>query len=150
MELAEDYPQVVGLDDAELAAFLAEPHLARLGTHNPDGTIHLTPNWYEHDAPDLVLSSQVATRKVRNIERDPAVTVLVDSSTLPYTGVMIYGTAVLDTDDAARRRISIFRRYIGDDAEGYAAGLAEKWEPVLIRVRPERIVSFDYRKGRLL
>ena len=26
-------------------------------------------------------------------------------------------------------------------------GLADTWEPVVIRVRPDHVVSFDYRKG---
>ena len=41
------YPQVPPMDDDELDAFLAEPHLARLSTINPDGTPHTLPIWYE-------------------------------------------------------------------------------------------------------
>jgi len=148
--VANEYPQVVGLPHEELAAFLEKPNIARLGTHNEDGTIHLTPNWYQYKGGLFFLSSQMKTRKVKNIQRDNRVTLLIDTDEIPYTGVMCYGTATLDTEDAMHKRIPIFQRYIGEQAEAYAQGLADKWQPVIIQVTPTRIISFDYNKGSLL
>ena len=144
------YPQVPGFSEAELATFLAKPLLARLSTHNADGTIHTIPIWYEYCGGKLLFSSQTVTQKVKNIQRNPQVTVLIDSNTMPYAGVMIYGTAVLDHQDAAAKRVSIFKRYIGSHGADYAQQLAVKWEPVIIAVTPTRIISFDYTKGSLV
>ena len=145
-----NYPQVPGLDDAELAAFLAQPLMARLSTLNPDGTIHTIPIWYEFRDGKIFLSTQSVTQKAKNVQRHPAVTVLVDTATMPYKGVMIYGTARLAVAEAESRRVSIFERYIGDHGESYAHKLAAKWEPVIIEVTPTRIISFDYTKGSLV
>lgn len=114
MKEMKQYPQVPGLPQPELEAFLAKPLMARLSTHNPDGTIHTVPIWYEYRDGDILMSSQTITRKVKNIQHDPQVTVLVDTDTMPYAGVMIYGEATLDTEDAVTKRITIFERYFGD------------------------------------
>ena len=104
MEEMKRYPQVPGFSEVELAAFLAQPLLARLSTHNNDGSIHTIPIWYEYRDRKLLLSTQTITQKVKNIQRNPQVTVLIDSNTMPYAGVMVVGTAVLDTENAARKR----------------------------------------------
>lgn len=147
----ERYPQVPPMSGDELDAFLSEPHVARLSTINPDGTPHTLPIWYEWSGGEIVVSTQRIQRKVRNIERDPRVTVLIDSSTMPYRGAMIQGEAVIESEGAVGRRVSIFERYFGDRdaATAYAAALAEKWDPVIVRIVPTRIISFDYTKGSL-
>lgn len=89
---------------------------------------------------------------LKNIQHNPNVTVLSDTDTMPYAGVMIYGEATLDLEDAASKRVTIFERYFGDyqAAKDYADALAQKWEPVIIRVKPTKIISFDYTKGSLI
>lgn len=149
-KVVKKYPQVPGKTQEELEAFLAQPLMARLSTHNEDGTIHTIPIWYEYRDGKIIVSTQTITRKAKNIQRNNNVTVLIDTDTMPYAGVMIYGTAELDTENAAEKRVSIFARYIGEHAASYAQGLAEKWEPVIIRITPTKIVSFDYTKGSLL
>lgn len=148
----KNYPQVPGLPQAELEAFLAQPLMARLSTHNQDGTIHTIPIWYEYGDGMILMSTQTITQKAKNIQHNPQVTVLVDTDTMPYAGVMIYGEAELDTEDAVNKRVTIFERYFGnhEHAQAYADALAAKWEPVIIRVTPTKIISFDYTKGSLI
>jgi PPOX class probable F420-dependent enzyme len=142
------YPQAPGLTESELHEHLATAELARIATHNEDGTIHVTPLWYRYDRPDILLGTQAVSRKVRNIARDPEVTVLVDVSARPYIGAVLYGTATVEPEDAEQRRVEIFRRYMDDDAaRGFAASLAARYQPVIIRVHPHTVVSYDYRKG---
>ncbi len=135
----------------EIDTFLSAPRLARLSTINPDGTPHTLPIWYAWHGGEVLVSTQTIQRKVRNVQRDPRVTVLVDSDRMPYRGVMIYGEATLEPDDAAARRVDIFERYFGDRdaAAAYAEQLARKWEPVIMRITPTEMISFDYTKGSL-
>ncbi|MEL6148311.1 MAG: pyridoxamine 5'-phosphate oxidase family protein [Chloroflexota bacterium] len=146
------YPQVPELETEAIRAFLAKPLMARLSTHNADGTIHTIPIWFEYRDGVVLLSTQTITRKVKNIQGNPQVTVLIDTDTMPYAGVMIYGHAELDFEDAAEKRVTIFERYFGDRdaATDYANRLAAKWEPVIIRVVPQRVISFDYTRGSLV
>lgn len=151
MQEITGYPQMPAMTNEELDEFLAGPHLARLSTINPDGTPHTLPIWYAWRNGRILMSTQAMQRKVKNIERDPRVTVLIDTADFPYLGVMIEGRAELDFEGAADKRVTIFERYIGsrDGAIEAARGLASKWDPVVIRVEPTRMISFDYRKGSL-
>lgn len=139
------------LDDPDLDELLSGPHLARLSTINPDGTPHTMPIWYEWRDGQIHVSTQAQQRKVRNMERDPRVTVLVDTNDFPYRGVMIYGEAELDYDDAVGKRVSILERYVGsrERAVESAEGLATKWDPVVAHITPTRMISFDYRNASL-
>ena len=145
------YPQMPPLSDPALEALLNGPHLARLSTINPDGTPHTMPIWYEWRDNQIHVSTQANQVKAKNMAREPRVTVLIDTESFPYRGVMIYGTAELDFDDAERKRVSIFERYIGSraGAESAARGLASKWDPVVAHITPTRMISFDYTKGSL-
>ena len=81
------------MTDQELEQFLREPNLAKLATIDRDGTPHLVPIWYLHDGHNLVIVTNPASRKVRNIRRDPRVTVCVDRATPPYAGAIVRGIA---------------------------------------------------------
>jgi PPOX class probable F420-dependent enzyme len=142
------YPQAHAMSVEEMASFLARPLIAKLCTHNRDGSIHIVPIWYRYENGEILLGTQEITQKVQNIKRDNRVTVLVDTAEPKLGGVIMYGTAELDYDEVIPTRISIFERYM--DAEGapaLAARLASQWKPVIVRIKPERVVTFDYNKG---
>jgi general stress protein 26 len=141
------YPQKPPFTQDELVAFLKEVPLARLCSTNPDGTIHIAPVYFKYDNGDIVMGTQDISRKVRNIKRNPKVTLLIDNQTPPWKGVLIYGEAGLDYEDVIAKRSSIFERYmLAENARKFAADLANTYVPVIIRVKPKRIVSFDYSK----
>src|SRR5512135_2434814 len=106
------YPQKPPMTDHELESFLNSAPLARLGTLNPDGTIHLAALWFKYIEGEIVIGTQDKTSKIRNIKRNPNVTVLIDSETPPFRGVLIYGQAELDYEDVLAKRIAIFEKYM--------------------------------------
>lgn len=142
------YPQAHPMLRDEMEAFLAQPLIAKLCTHNEDGTIHVVPIWFKYQDGEILLGTQEITRKVRNIKRDNRVSVLVDTTEPRLKGVIMSGRADLDYDDVIPKRVSIFEKYMGpENAPGLAERLASNWKPVVIRVKPEHIISFDYSKG---
>ena len=142
------YPQAHPMSSEELDSFLARPLIAKLCTHNRDGTIHIVPIWFRYENGEILFGTQEITRKVRNIKRDNRVTVLVDTTEPKLAGVIVSGTAQLDYDDVIPTRTFIFEKYMEPEgASGLAARLAGNWKPVVIRVKPEQVISFDYRKG---
>lgn len=142
------YPQLPPLSKEELSSFLEEAKFARLGTLNEDGTIHIAPIFFKYDGCQILMASQDPSRKVRNIKRNPNVTVLIDTTDIPFKGALIYGTAELDYEEVVAKRVGIFRRRLSqEEAETYAGRLANKWKCVIIRITPVHIMSFDYSKG---
>jgi len=141
------YPQMPPFTQDELVAFLNEAPIARLSSLNSDGTIHIAPVYFKYENGDILIGTQAMTHKVRNIKNNPQVTVLIDNQAPPWKGVLIYGEAELDYEDVVAKRASIFERYkSAEDAREYAADLANNYAPVVIRVKPIHIVSYDYSK----
>ena len=141
------YPQMPPFTQEELVAFLNEAPIARLCTLNPDGTIHIAAVYFKYDNGDIIIGTQNMTHKVRNIENNPQVTLLIDNQAPPWKGVLIYGMAELDYEDVVAKRALIFERYRSpEDARKLAANLANNYAPVVIRVKPTRMISYDYSK----
>jgi len=143
----KSYPQKPPFTQDELTAFLNEAPIARLSSMNANGTIHIAPVYFKYDHGDIIMGTQDGTHKVRNIKRNPKVTLLIDNQTPPWKGVLIYGEAVLDYADVIAKRITIFERYMPtENARKFAEDLASTFVPVIIRVKPTNIVSYDYSK----
>jgi len=141
------YPQMPPLTQDELVVFLNEAPIARLSSMNPDGTIHSAPVYFKYDNGDILIGTQEVTRKVRNSRQNPKVTLLIDNQAPPYKGVVIYGEAELDYEDVIAKRVAIFERYMPtENAQQLATGLANTHVPVIIRVKPSHVISYDYSK----
>ncbi len=142
------YPQALPMTKTEVEAMLKKPLIAKLGTMNEDGTIHIAPIFFLYKDGCILMGTQDVSRKVRNIRRNNRVTVLVDIADAPFKGVLIYGTAELDYDDVVEKRAELFTNYMpADEAMGFARKLADRFKPVVIKVHPERIAAtFDYAK----
>lgn len=145
------YPQRPPMTDEELEAFLHEAQIARLGSLNPDGTVHLSALWFRYENGEILFGTQEMTNKVRNIKSDPNVTVLVDVEGPHPKGVLIYGSAELDYENVADKRVDIFEKYMPrEHAQHLTTELAVHFEPVVIRVKPTRISSYDYAKDGMI
>ena len=143
-----EYPQLPAMTEEELVSFFDKALFARLATINEDGTVHITPIFFKYENGQFLMASQDPSRKIRNIKRNKNVTVLIDTTDVPFKGALIYGTAELDYEDVVHKRITIFERRLSpEDAETYAMRLAGKWKCVIIRITPLHIASFDYSKA---
>lgn len=143
------YPQAPPFaNDQEIETFLAKPLIARLGSHNADGTIHIAPIYYLYQNGEFLFGTQEQSRKVKNIQRDQRVTVLIDAYEPILQSVMAYGEAVLDYEDVISKRVKILERYYESpsQAQAFAERLARAWKTVIIHVKPSRIVTTDYSK----
>ncbi len=134
------------LSKEEIEAFLRRPNVAVVATVGPDGQPHAVPTWYEYDDGQIVLHMEPRSRKCRNLRQNDRVSICVDTKTAPYQAVIVYGRASLEmgTDEERSRRMAV--AYLGE-ALGNRYADAFGGERVIVRVRPERTVSWDYGRG---
>ncbi len=103
--------------------------------------------WFKFENGQILIGTQDDARRVRNVKRHNRVTVVIDNPELPIRGALIYGKAELDYDNQLPKRVSIFLKYMPrDKAQALAQGLTKMWKLVILRIKPERIVSWDYGK----
>ncbi|MFF8091480.1 PPOX class F420-dependent oxidoreductase [Streptomyces sp. NPDC016675] len=125
--------------DEPVRALLDGRNFASVATLGPDGAPHNSVVWIKREG-DTVLFSSVDTRqKVRNLRRDPRISLSVYDLTDPYTSVEIRGTAEIVPDGEKRLPRELSHKYLGIDPP------AEKEEEtrVIIRVVPRKIVGFS-------
>ncbi len=134
------------MNDAEIRRFLEEPNLAKLATINRDGTPQVTPIWYLFDGQHIVIITGPRSLKVRNIQRDPRVSVCIDRPTPPYAGVIVRGVATLQEVAYQDLALPMAVRYMGQEegrrlGEGYATA-----DLMTIRLPLENMYSWDFAK----
>lgn len=113
-------------------------NFATVSTLNPDGSPQSTVVWYERDGDTIVFSATTQRQKVRNLTRDPRISVSVYDLSNPYTSVEIRGTAELVPDTDKRLPAQLAGRYTGKASFPEPDDI----ERVIVRVLPEKVIPF--------
>ncbi len=126
----------------ELAAFLDEQRTVIVATNGRDGWPHLMPLWYVVRDGELWSWTYAKSQKVRNLERDPRVTLQVEAgaSYEELRGVMIRARVELvrEVADVEAFGVELFTRYTGVDP------LPEPVVEMVRRQAPKRVaLRFD-------
>jgi PPOX class probable F420-dependent enzyme len=120
----------------------------------PRGWPHSMPMWYVLREDDVWVWTYAKSQKVRNLERDPRATLLVETGH-EYTelrGVMIEAEAEihrdLDTVSAFGRELTVRYSEGIESVEGDAAAAlqAQAAKRVAIHFLPRRTATWDHRK----
>jgi PPOX class probable F420-dependent enzyme len=147
----------IRMTEDELAAYLKKSQTIIICSINKDGTPHPMPMWYGVE-PDgsIVMTTFTKSQKIRNIERDPRVSLLVESGGAVYgnlKGVVLYGRAELirDTERVVDILTRVSTKTLDDPDDKTREGVRSAVRGTApkrtgIRIRPERIVSWDHSK----
>jgi PPOX class probable F420-dependent enzyme len=120
-------------------ALLDGKNFAGVATIGPDGAPHNSVVWIKREGDTVLFSSLGDRQKVRNLERDPRISVSVFDLANPYTSVEIRGTAEIVPDEGKRLPHELSHKYLGIDPPAEA----EDEVRVIIRVVPRKIVGFS-------
>ncbi len=148
------------MTEEEVAAYLKGAGTIILNSIGKDGVPHPAPMWFATDGVvtddgSIVMTTFTKSQKIRNLRRDPRVSLLVEDGEkyAELRGVVFYGTAELAQDvDSVMQILQAISRHSAEGAvdalsEAEQAGLrAQAAKRTAIRVRPQRIVSWDHRK----
>ena len=101
-------------------ALLESSAIAQLITINVDGSPQVSGVWIGLDGDELVIASLPKRIKVRNVERDPRVALVVQSPTKSARGLdeylVVHGTARVTAGGAPELLQHLARTYLGPDA----------------------------------
>ena len=132
--------------------FVKKNRNAVMATYRQDGRPQLSPVAVGLDGEGrVVISTRETAYKTQNLRRDPRVSLLVEDG-IGYTelrGVVFYGTAELieDVDTVAGILAAVTVHKGGAATEATEAQMRRTAEKRTgIRVRPEKVVSWDHRK----
>jgi PPOX class probable F420-dependent enzyme len=142
----------------ELSRELLEARLvANLATLNADGSVHLVGMWFLWDGEAILLPTSGATRKARNLERDPRATVMIDDSRggFDLRGVTLVCRAeIVPSPEALELNRRIHLKYVTERGLGLdPVRTYLETDDVTLRLLPEKVSSWDLRsteQGRAL
>lgn len=135
------------MTDDEREEFLRKANVAVLGTVDGHGSPHGAPVWYLYDDGEFRISTGRGSRKHRNVEVNPNVSLVIDTKQLPYLAVMVQGEAEISGPMSEEDRLRLATRYLGEDVgKRYAEMTADDHEnTVTLRIRPRHVAVYDSR-----
>ena len=138
---------------AEREAFLADVHVGVLSIPEPGRGPLAAPIWYGYEpGGEIWVVTGRDSRKGRLLRAGVRVGFVVQSEQAPYQYVSVEGpvTSVSESPGEVEER-RLAHRYLGRElGDAYVASTAPRREAepnVLVRIRPERWLTVDYRKA---
>jgi PPOX class probable F420-dependent enzyme len=144
----------ITLSDAEQDELLESERVVVVSSNGVRGWPHSMPMWFVLRDGEIWVWTYAKSQKVRNLERDPRATLLVETGS-EYTelrGVQIEAEAELvrDPERVAEFGVELTVRYAEgiESVEGEAAAAlrAQAAKRVAIRFEPIRVATWDHRK----
>jgi Pyridoxamine 5'-phosphate oxidase len=144
----------IRMSDGEVRELLDSERVVIATSNGPRGWPHSMPLWYVPREGEVWIWTYAKSQKVRNLERDPRATLLIETGH-EYTelrGVMIEAEAVLhrDFETVVGFAEELTLRYAQgiSSVEGDAKAALEAQAPkrVAIQFRPRRTATWDHRK----
>ena len=145
----------IRLTEEEQRKLLENARVVQTATIGPEGQPHLVPMWYALEDDAIVYTTYGKSQKVKNLERDPRITLLVEAgeSYATLRGMSIESTAELGREPRNTARImnmvaSRYSREYIPDPEPDAELPPQAYKRIVIRVPLQggRIRTWDHRK----
>ena len=123
----------------EQKSFFRKPNFGHLATLEPDGSPQVTPVWIDVDDEHILINTARGRKKVRNVERDPRVSVEVVQQDNPYSMLSVQGKVVGITAEGADEHIdAMAKKYLGQDSYPFRK---EGEERLIMRIQPEKVIA---------
>jgi PPOX class probable F420-dependent enzyme len=144
----------IRLSSEEISECLARARVVILTSVGRDGLPHPMPMFYGiEDDGAIVMTTYTKSQKIQNLKRDPRCSLLVEDGAQYFElrGLLLYGRAeLIDNTDEVMRILAAVALRQGEPSDESDEALAGRRRMASkrtgIRVRPERIVSWDHRK----
>ena len=146
--------EMIAMNPAELAAYLAEQRRIVLITNGANGLPHPVPmNYGVDDQGRIVIVTFRKSQKVRNLERDPRATLLVESgdSYHQLKSAILYCDVDIIADPEALAANMALVRADAPMTESMSSAMGEQVRAsmskrVALRFSPFRVISWDHGK----
>jgi PPOX class probable F420-dependent enzyme len=118
--------------------FLKKPNFLVLGTLRKDGSIQMTPVWFEYVDGVFRVSTTTERAKYKNIKRDNRVTFVIYDLENPYRYVQVQGEASITPDPKHELIDHLSQRYRGETP--YGGDPEHKEDRVIVTITPKKII----------
>jgi len=142
----------LAMSKSEREAFLAALHVGVISIPDPARGPLTVPIWYGYEpGGELWVLTDRSSRKGKLLAKGARISLCAQTETPPYQYVSVEGPILaIEASDRERHSRPMARRYLGNElGDRYVeatSGEREAGESIVVRVRPERWLSVDYKK----
>jgi PPOX class probable F420-dependent enzyme len=129
------------LSEAQLRFLAENPFVGVLTTLRPDGSPHSTVVWVDVEDGVVSFNTEEGRAKVRYLDDDPRVSLLVLDPSDPYKWVSISGTTDVTTEGAREQIDRLAKKYIGEDRYPWASPDKRRLK---VLIRPAHVDSSGF------
>ena len=135
------------LSKSALKVFLDEPRMAHIATSSKTGSPRVSPIWYLYENGVFYFTTRLGRVKGRHLRENPSVALSIATDERPYRAVCAFGKALIvkDNRDEWLERISF--RYGKRQGRGWLDEAVKQPDRVVMMLRPQRILSWNYGRG---
>lgn len=127
---------------SELGDLVEQPLIAVLATYRRDGTVLLSPVWFEYRDGGFSVCTTNDDVKARHLRRDPRAVLLVAEQRPPYRSVELTAEATFSTEDTSATLLRVAMKYLGEaQGRAYVATLSDD---IVLRLMPGRVRAWDF------
>jgi PPOX class probable F420-dependent enzyme len=128
-----------------LGDLLPRPINAILALHRADGSILQTPIWYEWHDGAFRFQIPAGDRKIRMLERDPRVSLVVAENEHPYRAIEVRGRARMTADAYDEIGHAIVARYVlAHDPTASIESYLSDIPGAIVTVEADSVRAWDY------
>jgi PPOX class probable F420-dependent enzyme len=113
--------QETTLSEAQLRFLAESPFVGVLTTLRSDASPHSTVVWVDIEDGVVSFNTEEGRAKVRHVDDDPRVSLLVLDPSDPYKWVSITGTTDVTTEGAREQIDTLAKKYLGKDEYPWAS-----------------------------
>jgi PPOX class probable F420-dependent enzyme len=121
--------------------------MAHLATSSKNGKPRVNPIWYAYQNGIFYFTTRLGRLKGQHIKRNPAVALSIATDMHPYVAVCAFGNVhvLKENRDDWLKKISF--RYGEEDAKEWLAEAVKQPDRVVMMLKPDRVLSWDYGRG---
>ena len=142
---------MASLSDALVNELLSGRYIASFASEAGDGAIHVVAVWYFFDGAKIYVATSTRTRKARNIQSNPKVSLMIDSrDPAASRGVCIAGTARILSGESARNwNAKVHGKYLSPTAlaDEHIGPVFAAWDDITVEVTPTNVFAWDMREA---
>ena len=131
----------VTLSEAQLRFLAENPFVGVLTTLRRDGSPHSTVVWVDVEDAVVSFNTEEGRAKVRHVDDDPRVALLVLDPSDPYRWVSITGTTDITTESAREQIDKLAKKYLGEDEYPWANPDKRRLK---VRIEPAHVDSSGF------
>lgn len=142
---------MASLSNALVNELLSGRYIASFASEAGDGAIHVVAVWYFFDGAKIYVATSTRTRKARNIQSNPKVSLMIDSrDPAASRGVCIAGTARILSGESARNwNAKVHGKYLSPTAlaDEHIGPVFAAWDDITVEVTPTNVFAWDMREA---